>query len=137
MVQLLYTGKAVQLFFASLQWIEESDKETKESAGEGLVLLAPRSLQVLIEFVKQLDVDIGDQLKEELKDICDNYMNSKYDQDLKDGLRVRLKKKLCGSRSEIFNTRRLHLYLSVKMAGCWPLSFCMIMDLDCLSIHHM
>ena len=84
MAQLFYTGEAVQLFFASLQWTEESDKETKESVGEGLVLLANRSLQVLIELVKQLDVGIGDdQLKEELKDICDNYMNSKYDQDFR------------------------------------------------------
>ena len=105
---MFYTGKAVQLFFASLQWTEESDKETKESAGEGLVLLANRSLQVLTELVKQLDVDISDQLKEELRDICDNYMNSKYDQDLEEGLRVRLKKKLWGPRSEISSTRRLH-----------------------------
>ena len=59
-------------------------------------------LQDLIKRAKDLGVDIGDQLEVELKDICDNYMNFKFDQDF-DSIRVRLKMKVCGLGSEMSN----------------------------------
>lgn len=59
-------------------------------------------LQDLIKRSKDLGVDIGDQLEVELRDICDNYMNLKFDQDF-DSIRARLKKKVCGLGSETSN----------------------------------
>lgn len=97
MSQLYELGYAAEQFFRSLVMVSV----VKNQTAAPLVFL-----QDLIGRVKDLGVDIGDQLKEELKDICDNYMNFKFDQDL-DSIRVRLKKKVCGGlRSElmIFNS---------------------------------
>ena len=63
---------------------------------------APSNLHNLITTARETGVDIGDELEEELKDICDNYMNLKFDQDL-DHISVKLKKKVCGLGSEISN----------------------------------
>ena len=55
----------------------------------------------LITLAKKLGVDIGGDLEVELKDICDNYMNLKFDHF--DSIRARLKRKVLGLRSEISN----------------------------------
>ena len=64
---------------------------------------AQSNLDNLITKARETGVDIGDQLEEELKDICGNYMNLRFDQDL-DSISVRLKKKVCGLGSEKSNT---------------------------------
>lgn len=97
MSQLYELGYVAEQFFRSLVIVSV----VKNQTAAPLVFLRD-----LIGRVKDLGVDIGDQLKEELKDICDNYMNFKFDQDL-DSIRVRLKKKVCGGlRSElmVFNS---------------------------------
>ena len=64
--------------------------------------VAPSYLPRFITRARELGVDIGDQLEEEMKDICDNYRNLNFDQDL-DSIITRLKKKVCGLGSEISN----------------------------------
>ena len=93
MLQLYELGYAAEQFFRSLVMVTVIKKETKAP----LVFL-----QDLIKRGKDLGVDIGDQLEVELKDICDNYMNFKFDQDF-DSIRVRLKMKVCGLGSEMSN----------------------------------
>ena len=93
MSQLYELGYGAEQFFRSLVMIRVVKNQTKAP----LVFL-----QDLFGRAKDLGVDIGDQLEAELKDICDNYMNFKFDQDL-DSIRARLKKKVCGLGSEISN----------------------------------
>lgn len=93
MKQLYHVGVAASLFFLTA---------TKVVVGVKPEFIESR-LQVLMKRVKELGVDIDDQLEVDLKDICDNYMNSKFDKDL-EIIRVRLKKKVCGGlRTEISN----------------------------------
>lgn len=95
MSQLYEVGYAAEQFFRSLAMVKEVKQQTE----------APRKfLQELIQRAKDLGVDIGYQLEEELKDICENYMNFKFHQDY-DIISVRLKKKVCGGlRSEVSNS---------------------------------
>lgn len=94
MSQLYELGYAAEQFLRSLVMVEVTKYQTKAPAV---------FLQDLIRRAKDLGVDIGDQLEVELKDIYDNYMNFKFDQDL-DSIRVKLKTKVCGGlRSEIPN----------------------------------
>lgn len=93
MSQLYELGYAAEQFFRSLVMVSVIKNQTKAP----LVFL-----QDLIQRAKDLGVDIGDQLEVELRDICDNYMNLKFDQDF-DSIRARLKKKVCGLGSEISN----------------------------------
>ena len=103
MSQLYNVGQAAGQLLMKLNMLKEVKqqnllKEVKQQTE------APRKcLQELIQRAKDLGVDIG-QLEEELKDICDNYMNFKFDQDL-DIISVRLKKTVCGGlRSEVSNS---------------------------------
>lgn len=66
------------------------------NAQETLPFMANKSLEAIFELAKPLDVGIGDQLKEELTAIRDNYLDSQFDQGSIDGLRLKLKRKLCG-----------------------------------------
>ena len=98
MSQLYEVGYAAEQFFRSLAMVKEVKQQTE----------APRKfLQELIQRAKDLGVDIGYQLEEELKDICENYMNFKFHQDY-DIISVRLKKKVCGGlRSEVSASTRV------------------------------
>lgn len=90
MKQLYHVGVAASLFFLTA---------SKVIVGVKPEFIESR-LQVLMKRVKELGVDIDDQ---DLKHICENYMNSKFDKDL-DSIRVGLKKKVCGGlRTEISN----------------------------------
>ena len=93
MFQLYKCGFIALLFFTRLN---SGKKNGMKPTG------APSRLQDLIKSVKVLGVDLGDQLEVELKDICDNYMNLRFDQDI-DSIRIELKKKVCGLGSEISN----------------------------------
>ena len=90
MSQLFKLGHTAEHFFCSLDTVSVVRNQTE--APQGL-------LQNLFGRAKDLGVDIGDQLKGELKDFCDNYANFKSDEDL-DSVRVRLKKKVCGEISK-------------------------------------
>ena len=93
MSQLYELGYAAEQFFRSLVMVSVIKIQTKAP----LVFL-----QDLIKRSKDLGVDNGHQLEVELEDICNNYMDLKFDQDV-DSIRVRLKKKVCGLESEISN----------------------------------
>ena len=95
MSQLYEVGYAAEQFFRSLAMVIVLKNQTK----------APlQFLQDLIGRAKDLGIDLGDQLEVELKDICQNYMDFKFDQDF-DSIRARLKKKVCGGlRCEVSNS---------------------------------
>ncbi|KAL9983536.1 hypothetical protein ACROYT_G005722 [Oculina patagonica] len=104
MVQLFDSAYAAEEFLRVLVLATLTCKTPEDEHTKKLKEFANKCLQSLIKHAKELDVDrLGDQLEEELKDICDNYMNFKFDQSLEDSIRVKLKKKLCGPRSEIPN----------------------------------
>ena len=95
MYQLYQFSFSASLFFLNLA-------AGKEKGTEPPMREASLDLHDLITHAKELGVDIGGHLEVELKDICDNYMNLKFDQDL-ESIRARLKKKVLGLRSEISN----------------------------------
>lgn len=59
-------------------------------------------LELLILHSKGLEEAIGDQLEEELYNICEDHIRSGFGQDLV-SIKLRLKKKVCGLGSEILN----------------------------------
>lgn len=97
---LCYTGMTTKEFFMALVLIEkEAAKETPtEYWQQKFTAMANRSLKGLFELENTLDIGIGDQLKEELKAICSNYLNGQFAEDSGDGLQLRLKMQLCGCR---------------------------------------
>ena len=104
MSQMFELGNAAEAFLKSLLLVKMiiKDKTPAERHSENLetlVLDMNTCLQNLIENAKKLDEDNANQLEEELKKDCDN-LKQNFDQDL-DSIRIRLKKKLCGSRSKI------------------------------------
>ena len=105
MAQLFDSGNAVELFLRILVMAKVTKYDTPEEGHskklETLVPFANRCLKSLFKHAKELDVDIDQQLEEELKDICNNYMNFKFDQHSEDSIRAKLKKKLCGCRRKI------------------------------------
>lgn len=100
------------------------------NAKETLLFMANKSLEALFELATPLDVGIGDQLKEELKAIRDNYLNSQFDERSRDGLQLKLKMKLCGlinqtpsvdKRSKVDPSR-------VITDDCWAVSLVRLPD---------
>lgn len=63
---------------------------------------APFYLDQLISLSKDLEEAIGDQLEEELYNICEDHIRSGFGQDLV-SIKLRLKKKVCGLGSEILS----------------------------------
>ena len=104
MTQLFYCGTAAGNFFRNLGMAKLIKSRFTEESQPGLLgSLVPQAnkfLQNLIKHAKELGVDIGDRLEEDLSDMCDKYINSQVEQDLH-SIRVRLKKKMCAPRSEI------------------------------------
>lgn len=91
--QLYRCGCYASLFFMTLTFSKTMNLRPTE---------APSHLQELIAHARDLGEAIGSQLEEELHDICDQYMNFEFDQDLV-SIKLRLKKKVCGLGSEIVN----------------------------------
>ena len=88
MAYLFHTGKASEMFFNTLE-MKLKNLAPNENKREGLSSLASGSLKSLFELAQKMDVDIGDQLKEELEAFRDSYLNSQSaDQDPGDGLKL-------------------------------------------------
>lgn len=99
MFQLYECGCAALYFFTSLTFGRAVYKITKEVRLD----IARSFLQELIKSAEDLGEAIGDQLEEELHDVCDSYMvDLEFNQDL-DSIRLRLMKKVCGLGGEILD----------------------------------
>lgn len=99
MFQLYECGCAASYFFTSLTFGRAVYKKTKEVRLD----IARSFLQELIKRAEDLGEAIGDQLEEELHDVCDSYMvDLEFNQDL-ESIRLRLMKKVCGLGGEILD----------------------------------
>lgn len=144
MAYLFHTGQASERFFFILELIKLGRTNADRKVSRELYLsLANGTLQTLFELAQLLDVDIGDQLKEELTAICANYLDSSCHQDRGDGLKLRLKLKLCGLTNQTpslvsssTNFKRSEVDPSrIITDDCWAVSFVRLPDRTGTSEH--
>lgn len=98
MSQLYECGCAASRLFTSLTMARGTYRRTMEARPN----IAPLLLQKLIKCAEDLGEPIDDQLEEELYDICNNYMDSEFHEDLY-SIRLRVMKKVCGLGGEILD----------------------------------